>query len=115
MVVFLKIWRVLFSCNNCFEIDPLALFTDEMSVKFAKFFSQIISVGHFWATYADQETRLLMDQLHVKINCLGGRNLKILDREDIKIGTYCLALFEDEFFRAEIISTSQFHVKVCFL
>lgn len=53
-----------------------------------------------------------MNQLHTKINCLGGRNLKVLDREDIKIGTYCLALFEDEFFRAEIIATSQFHVKV---
>lgn len=43
-----------------------------------------------------------MYQLHQKINCLAGRNLKHLPRDDIYTGAYCLALYEDEFHRAEI-------------
>jgi len=54
-----------------------------------------------------------MYQLHQKINCLGGRNLKPLKRGDIYVGAYCLALFEDEFHRAEIKMCSESGVQVC--
>lgn len=69
-------------------------------------------MGQFWATYADEETTQLMHRLHTKINCLSGRNLKLLDHNDVKIGSFCLAFFEDEYFRAEILSCAIQSVKV---
>lgn len=56
-----------------------------------------------------------MLQLHNKLNEFSGRNLKPMRTEDIRVGSYCLAPFEDEFFRAEIIQCSDRHVKVYFL
>jgi len=79
------------------------------------FIQEIVNVGHFWATYADEETTQLMHRLHTKINCLSGRNLKLLDHNDVKIGSFCLAFFEDEYFRAEILSCAIHSVKVFFV
>lgn len=76
---------------------------------------ECINPGHFWATYSDQETQKRMLQLHNKLNEFSGRNLKPMRTEDIRVGSYCLAPFEDEFFRAEIIQCSDRHVKVFFL
>lgn len=53
-----------------------------------------------------------MYQLHQKINCLAGRNLKHLPRKDIYTGGYCLALYEDEFHRAEIKMVSEVGAEV---
>ena len=73
---------------------------------------QILSVDHFWATYADEETFRLMHQLHNKINEFGGRNWKPMEPENIQVGTYCLAPFEDEFFRAKIVACAPNLIKV---
>ena len=43
-----------------------------------------------------------MFHLYEKINSLAGRNLPTLQKSDIYVGAYCLALFEDDFYRAEI-------------
>ena len=53
-----------------------------------------------------------MYQLHEKINCLGGRNLKPLKNDDVYTGAYCLALYEDEFHRAEIKMVTESAVEV---
>ncbi|XP_065661782.1 ATP-dependent RNA helicase TDRD9 isoform X2 [Hydra vulgaris] len=76
---------------------------------------EVLNVDHFWATYADKETIRIMHHLHNKINEFGGRNWKPMEPENIQVGAYCLAPYEDEFFRAEIIAYSPNLIKVFFL
>ena len=85
------------------------------SVYIQLFVQVIISPAHFWATYADHETSKLMHQLNTKINCLGGKNLRVLENEYIVPGAMCLAKYEDEFFRAEIKCVNSANVECFFV
>ncbi|CAH3166074.1 unnamed protein product [Porites lobata] len=78
----------------------------------------VVDAGHFWAQKPDRESFTRLHMLQDGINRNEGRNLRpFQDMKDIRVGIYCIALYEDElYYRAKLVSfKDNFHVEVLYV
>jgi len=76
----------------------------------------VIEAGHFWAHYGTQETFQQIKDLQHSINAMNGSNLsRIPNGVKLSDGEIILAWFEDEYYRAQIVSQNGQLAEVFFL